>query len=89
MTKVLCLLACSENGLSETELMWLLSDSKEEPLPMMLWADCRRLLKPFLRNTGRLGTEEKLDFFHASIQEVTRFPIDGIKNATGTITYSF
>ena len=68
--KVLGLLACSKGGLSETELQFLLSDDLTEAVPMMMWAAVRRTLKPFLRNIGGKREEERLEFFHASIQEV-------------------
>ena len=67
---MLGLLVCSKGGLSETELQFLLSDDLTEPVPMMMWAEVRRTLKPFLRNIGGKGQEERLEFFHASIQEV-------------------
>ena len=70
--KVLGLLACSKGGLSESELQYLLSDDLTESVPMMMWAEVRRTLKPFLRNIGGRGEQERLEFFHASIQEVTR-----------------
>jgi len=69
--KVLGLLACSKGGLRETELQYLLSDDFTESVPMMMWAEVRRTLKPFLRNIGGRREQERLDFFHASIQEVT------------------
>ena len=71
--KMLGFLACSRGGLSETELQYLLSDNLTEPVPMMMWAEVRRTLKPFLRNTASVGEEERLEFFHASIQEVRGF----------------
>ena len=67
---MLGLLACSKGGLSETELQYLLSDDLTESVPMVMWAEVRRTLKPFLRNIGGRGEEERLEFFHASIQEV-------------------
>lgn len=70
--KMLGFLACSRGGLSETELQYLLSDNLTEPVPMMMWAEVRRTLKPFLRNTASVGEEERLEFFHASIQEVVQ-----------------
>ncbi|KAJ7377292.1 hypothetical protein OS493_030104 [Desmophyllum pertusum] len=68
--KVLGLLACSKGGLSETEFQYLLSDDLTQSVPMMTWAEVRRTLKPFLRNIAGRGQQERLDFFHASIQEV-------------------
>lgn len=65
-------MACSKGGLSETELQYLLSDDLTESVPMMTWAEVRRTLKPFLRNNGGRGEQERIDFFHASIQEVIR-----------------
>ena len=70
---MLGLLACSKGGLSETELQFLLSDDLTEAVPMMMWAEVRRTLKPFLRNIGGKGEKERLEFFHASIQEVRRY----------------
>lgn len=58
--------------MTETELRWVIKgDESGEPLPMMQWAVVRRTLKPFLRNTGQQGQEERLDFFHASISQVS------------------
>lgn len=68
--KVLGLLACSRGGLGETELQYLLSDDLSKAVAMMVWAQVRRTLKPFLRNIAGRREEERLDFFHASIQEV-------------------
>ncbi|XP_058940921.2 telomerase protein component 1-like isoform X2 [Pocillopora verrucosa] len=68
--KVLGLLACSRGGLGETELQYLLSDDLSKAVAMMVWAQVRRTLKPFLRNVAGRREEERLDFFHASIQEV-------------------
>ena len=67
---MLGLLGCSKGGLSETELQYLLSDDLTEPVPMIMWAEVRRTLKPFLRNIGGRREEERLEFFHASILEV-------------------
>lgn len=69
--KVLGLLACSRGGLGETELQYLLSDDLSKAVAMMVWAQVRRTLKPFLRNVAGRREEERLDFFHASIQEVS------------------
>lgn len=66
------LLACSKGGLSETELQYLLSDDLTDNVPMMVWAEVRRTLKAFLRNIAGRGEQERLDFFHASIQEVSK-----------------
>ncbi|KAK3703596.1 hypothetical protein QZH41_019138, partial [Actinostola sp. cb2023] len=69
--KVLCALYCM--SLTETELRYLLKDEDStEPLPMLKWAVVRRTLKPFLRNTGQQGEEERLDFFHASIVDLVK-----------------
>ncbi|XP_031552448.1 telomerase protein component 1-like [Actinia tenebrosa] len=69
--KVLRVLECM--SMTETELRWIIKDGEsDEPLPMMQWAVVRRTLKPFLRNTGQQGQEERLDFFHASISQVVK-----------------
>lgn len=59
-------------SLTETELRYLLKEdeSSDDPLPMLKWGVVRRTLRPFLRNTGQQGEEERLDFFHASISNV-------------------
>ena len=68
-SQVLCLLECSKGGLKETELRHILSG--DPPLPMILWAEVRRTLKPLVRNIGFRLEQETLHFFHPSISQAS------------------
>ncbi|XP_033102231.1 telomerase protein component 1-like isoform X2 [Anneissia japonica] len=71
--QILCFLECSQSGLKETELHFLLGDCESnEPVAMLPWAQARRTLKPFLRNSSATGGEQMLDFFHASIKKAVQ-----------------
>ncbi|XP_071955372.1 telomerase protein component 1-like [Antedon mediterranea] len=71
--QILCLLECSQAGLKETELHFMLGDcEKNELVAMLPWSQARRTLRPFLRNSSGSGGEPMLDFFHASIKKAVK-----------------
>ena len=76
-SQTLCLIYCSNSGLTETELRKLLAAEYDEnvtseELPRMLWVKIYRKLKNFLINTSS-GRDEIYYFFHSSIEEVRHF----------------
>uniref|UniRef100_A0A7M5VFT2 DUF4062 domain-containing protein n=1 Tax=Clytia hemisphaerica TaxID=252671 RepID=A0A7M5VFT2_9CNID len=70
----LCLIYCSNSGLTESELRKLLAplyddQSFVELLPKMHWVKIYRQLKSFLISTSN-GKDEIFYFFHSSVEEV-------------------
>lgn len=61
---ILCLLACSRHGLAEYEIITLLRDDQNHPLPRVYWAKLYHSLRPYLVKKGNLYT-----FFHDHLQQ--------------------
>jgi len=64
VAEVFALLGCSRHGLSEAELLDLLSREGEEQFPRALWARLARSAKAYLVQRGEL-----LDFFHRQLAD--------------------
>ncbi|HYG57156.1 MAG TPA: DUF4062 domain-containing protein, partial [Symbiobacteriaceae bacterium] len=59
-------LACARHGLTEAELLGVLTDAAGAPVPRFRWLTLYRQLLPYLRPVGQDGTGI-LDFFHGEL----------------------
>jgi len=68
VSNALCFIASSRKGLTEIELLHLLSPNDKSILPQAKWAELNRGLEKFLRSVG-FGESSTLDFTHNEIKE--------------------
>ncbi|XP_013398113.1 telomerase protein component 1-like [Lingula anatina] len=73
MKKFLCLMKVSGTGLPEYALLSLLGNAAHgQPIPLMVWANVRRQLKPFLRCVSCNSAVERVVFFHKTFCEAVQ-----------------